>query len=77
MRSTWSEQEQAMHNNSLELLAANLTVKVFLKNNPGISPCLQLDNTTAVAYIYQQHGRHIVSPIDRASKATVDVFSGQ
>ena len=46
----WSAQEQAMHINCLELLAATLAVKTFLKDASGISVLLQLDNTTAVAY---------------------------
>ena len=40
-----------MHINSLELLAATLAVKTFLKKASGISVLLQLDNATAVAYI--------------------------
>ena len=47
----WSVQEQAMHINSLELLAATLAVTTFLKHASGISVLLQLDNATAVAYI--------------------------
>ena len=47
----WSVQEQSMHINSLELLAATLAVKTFLKDASGISVLLQLDNATAVAYI--------------------------
>ena len=40
-----------MHINSLELLAAMLAVKTFLKDVSGVSLFLQLSNTTAVAYI--------------------------
>ena len=48
---TWSLQEKTMHINCLELLAADLTMKAFLKERHGISVLLQLDNSTAVAYI--------------------------
>ena len=52
----WSIQEQAMHINSLELLAATLAVKAFQKEASGISVLLQLDNATAVAYINNMGG---------------------
>ena len=47
----WSAQEQTMHINCLELLAATLAMKTFMKNVSGTSVLLQLDNATAVAYI--------------------------
>ena len=40
-----------MHTNSLELLAATLAMKIFLKDASGMSVLLQLDNAMAVAYI--------------------------
>ena len=49
-----------MHINSLELLAATLAVKSFVKDQKGISVLLQLDNQTAVAYINNLGGT--VSP---------------
>ena len=49
--------------NSLELLAAMLAAKTFLKDVSGISVFLQVDNTTAVAYI-NNNGRHSVKPAD-------------
>ena len=52
----WSEQEQTMHINCLELLAATLSVKAFLKDTSGTSVLLQLDNTQAVAYINNMGG---------------------
>ena len=52
----WPVQEQSMHINSLELLAATLVVKTFLKDASGISVLLQLDNATAVAYINNMGG---------------------
>ena len=47
----WSHSEQGMHINCLELLAAILAAKTFLKGQIGQSVLLQLDNQTAVAYI--------------------------
>ena len=52
----WSVQEQTMHINSLELLAAMLAAKTFLKDTSGVSVLLQLDNATAVAYINNMGG---------------------
>ena len=49
-----------MHINCLELLAADLAMKSFLKGLRGISVLLQLDNSTAVAYINNLGG--MVSP---------------
>ena len=49
----WSAQEQS---NCLELLAATLAVKTFLKEASGISVLLQLDNVTAVAKINNMGG---------------------
>jgi len=46
----WSAEEQAMHINILELLAALLAVKTFLKDASEISVLLHMDNATAVAY---------------------------
>jgi len=40
-----------MHINCLELLAADLALKSFLKDQQGVTVLLQLDNSTAVAYI--------------------------
>ena len=47
----WSAQEQTMHINCLELLAATLAVKTFMKDVSETSVLLQLDNAKAVAYI--------------------------
>ena len=52
----WSHSEQGMHINCLELLAATLAVKTFLKGQTGKSVLLQLDNQTAVAYINNMGG---------------------
>ena len=56
----WSQSEQQLHINCLELLAATLAVKSFLKDQEGSSVLLQLDNQTAVAYINNMGGT--VSP---------------
>ncbi|XP_065890962.1 uncharacterized protein [Dysidea avara] len=45
-----------MHINCLELLAATLAVKTFLKGHSEMSVLLQLDNQTAVAYINNMGG---------------------
>ena len=64
----WSHAEQQMHINCLELLAATLAVKAFLKDQRGVSVRLQLDNQTAVAYINNMGGT--VSPqLTNISKA--------
>lgn len=47
----WSKREKQLHINCLELLAATLAVKTFLKNQERKHVLLLLDNTTAVAYI--------------------------
>jgi len=52
----WSLQERATYINSLELLAATLAVKTYLKDASEISVFLQLDNATAVAYINNMGG---------------------
>ena len=52
----WSPQEKEWHINCLELLAATLALKTFVKNKKGMSVLLKIDNTTAVAYINHQGG---------------------
>ena len=47
----WSQQEKTLHMNGLELLAATLAVKTFLKDQENKRVLLLLDNQTAVAYI--------------------------
>ena len=59
-----SVQEQTMHINSLEFLAA----KTFLKDVSGVSVLLQLDNATAVAYIYNIRGTVSCQPTDPAKE---------
>ena len=52
----WSQSEQGMHINCLELLAATLAAKTFLKGQIGQSVLLQLNNQTTVAYINNMEG---------------------
>ena len=47
----YSQVEQEMHINYLELLAAILAVQSFLKDQTAVSVLLRLDNQTAVTYI--------------------------
>ena len=49
-------QEKTRHINCLELIAATLALKTFVKNKTGLSVLLRIDNTTAVAYINNQRG---------------------
>ncbi len=52
----WSREEQNLHINCLELLAATLALKSFTKGQTGLSVLLKMDNTTAVAYVNNQGG---------------------
>ena len=47
----WTPTEAQSHINILELLAAFFALKCFCKNMQNIYVQLQIDNTTAVAYI--------------------------
>ena len=58
---SWTPQEREMHINCLELLATELAMKSFIKDHRGVSVLLQLDNSTAVAYINNLGGT--VSPL--------------
>ena len=52
----WSEQESLQHINYLELKAAFLALKSFLKGKSHLTVSLRLDNTTAIAYINNKGG---------------------
>ena len=56
----WSELEKMWHINCLEMQAAALATQTFLKGRTGLSVLLQMDNTTAVAYVNNLGGT--VSP---------------
>ena len=53
----WSPQERTRHINFLELMAATLALKTFMKNKMGLSVLMRIDNTTTVAYINNQGGQ--------------------
>jgi len=52
----WSQKESLQHINYLELKASFLALKTFLKGRSHVTLSLQLDNTTAVAYINNKGG---------------------
>ena len=54
--SPWACQEASQHINCLELLAATLAVKCFLKNDRDLHILLRIDNMTAVSYIINHLG---------------------
>lgn len=54
----WSEQESLQQINYLELKGAFLPPKSFLKDRSHLAVFLQLDNTTAIAYITNKGGTH-------------------
>ena len=56
----WSSQESIQHINLLELKAAFLALKTFLKNQSHKVVLLKLDNSAAVAYLNNKGGTHSV-----------------
>ena len=52
----WSQKESLQHINYLELKASFLALKTFLKGKVHVTVSLQLDNTTAIAYINNKGG---------------------
>ena len=55
-RGTWSLQESALHINCLELLAATYAIKAFTKTLSNAHDLIQIDNTSAIAYINKMGG---------------------
>ena len=53
----WSPDEAKMHINYLELKAAWFTIRTFIKDKQNIHVRLNVDNTTALAYITKMGGR--------------------
>ena len=53
----WSEGEAAEHINFKELKAAFLALQTYCKDMDRVHICLELDNTTAVAYIANMGGK--------------------
>jgi hypothetical protein len=54
----WSATEKLLHINILELKAALLGLKSLLKNHRSMTVSLNMDNSTAVAYINHKGGTH-------------------
>ena len=52
----WSSSEALKHINTLELQARAMFGLKYFADQKAIHIQLQLDNTTAVAFLYQQHG---------------------
>ena len=52
----WSPLEAKDHINVLELKAAFLATKTFLKHHSNIRVCLRMDNTTALAHVNNKGG---------------------
>ena len=52
----WSQRESLQHINYLELKASFLALKTFLKGRSHVTVSLQLDDTTAIAYINNKRG---------------------
>ena len=53
----WSHEESTLHINEKELLAAMFTLQSYCKNIEHAHVQLQVDNTTAAAYINKQGGK--------------------
>ena len=53
---SWSSKENQNHINYLELLAAFLTLKALCSQEKQIHIMMEIDNTTAVAYINNKGG---------------------
>ncbi len=63
----WSREEQNLHINCLEMLAAFLAFKAFFREERSIHVLLKMDNTSAIAYINKKGGT--VSPtLNRLNK---------
>jgi len=50
-RGTWSLHESSLHKNCLELLAATYVIKAFTKSLNNAHVLIQMDNTSAIAYL--------------------------
>ena len=68
----WSSQESIQHINLLELKAAFLALKTFLKNQSHKVVLLKLDNSAAVAYLNNKGGTHLV-PLMSLSSGNLDM----
>ena len=54
--SPWSPQEQQVHINCLELLAAHLAVKCFAKDKTNLTNLLKIDSMSALTYMKKLGG---------------------
>ena len=55
-RGTWSLDEFSLHINCLELLAATYAIKAFTKSLNNAHVLIQMDNTSAIAYLNKMGG---------------------
>jgi len=62
----WGHPEQGMHINCLELLAATLAVKTFLKDLTGMTVIITIGQPNSCG-LYKQHGGHSISPTHTSS----------
>jgi len=69
-------QEQSLHINCLELLAATLGVWTFAKGKLSISILLRINNMTAVVYINRKGGDSVPNSLT-SGKDTVVVVHGE
>jgi len=60
-RGPWTAAQSSFHINELELLAALYALQSFTSKSYGVSVCLRLDNSTAVAYINKGGGTRSLS----------------
>lgn len=55
-RGTWSLQELSLNINWLELLAATYAIRAFTKSLKNAYALIQMDNTSAIAYLNKMGG---------------------
>ena len=54
----WSEKDENLHINVLELIAAEFEILTFTKGKSNIATQLQIDNKTALSYLLKMGGTH-------------------
>ena len=62
----WTAVERRSHINYLELSAAFLALKTFLKDKRGVTVLLRMDNVTSIAFINRMGGTHSTALSDLA-----------
>ena len=65
----WTNKERSMHINCLELLGGVFAVKTFAKQSQNLHIHLQMDSTTAVAYVNRMGGHTLKHPPLDSSKS--------